>query len=245
MTGTPDSYAEYTRYAGDADGARDVRFTDWLRERAGADWTASTDHRFTRELADDILDDAVFRRYLVQDYRFVDHLTRLVGHAAATAPTIDARVRLAEFLAVVGTDENDYFERSFDALGVPPEERESPELTPTTRAFVDLVGRARTGGYAEALAVFVPAEWVYREWATRAAGGKRPARFYLAEWVDLHANEEFDAFVDWLRGQLDAVGPDLSSRRERRVDALFRRTVELEAAFFDAAYESRASNREG
>lgn len=42
--------------------------------------------------------------------------------------------------------------------------------------------------------------------------------------------------MTWLRGELDAVGPDLSPRRQRRVARLFERTVDLEAAFFDAAY---------
>lgn len=227
----PDTFAVY------AEERTEARFTDWLRERSEPRWSEATRHRFADELGDDTLTDTVFRRYLVQDYQFVDHLTRLISHAAETAPTIDARMQLAEFLTVVGTDENDYFERSFDALDVSRDQRETPELTPTTQAFADLIGRARTGGYAEALAVFVPAEWVYREWATWAAEGHRPERFYLTEWIDLHANEEFNIFVDWLREQLDAVGPELSPRRQERVDDLFQRAVDLEVAFFDAAYD--------
>jgi thiaminase/transcriptional activator TenA len=213
------------------------RYTDWLRARTGTDWAAATEHRFVRELGTDTLDDAAFQRYLVQDYAFVDALTSLIGHAAGHAPTIEARVELADFLTTVGTDENDYFQRSFDALEVPEADRTDPALTPTTRAFEDLIGRATWAGYAEALAVFAPAEWVYLEWATAAAEGDRPDRFYLDEWIDLHAIPVFREFVRWLRQQLDTVGPTLSPRRERRVDRLFRRTVELEVAFFDTAYE--------
>lgn len=224
---TPDHFA----------GSGHGRYTDWLRARTGTDWAEATEHRFVRELGTDTLDDAAFRRYLVQDYAFVDALTSLIGHAAGHAPTIEARVELADFLTTVGTDENDYFRRSFDALGVPEADRTDPASTPTTRAFEDLIGRTTRAGYAEALAVFVPAEWVYLEWATTAAEGDRPDRFYLDEWIDLHAIPAFREFVGWLREQLDAVGPTLSPRRERRVDRLFRRTVELEVALFDAAYE--------
>jgi thiaminase/transcriptional activator TenA len=74
-------------------------------------------------------------------------------------------------------------------------------------------------------------------WATRAAEGERSDRFYLDEWIDLHAIPAFESFVGWLRGQLDAVGPTLSPTRQREVARLFERTVELEVAFFDAAYE--------
>jgi thiaminase/transcriptional activator TenA len=213
------------------------RFTDWLRARSEPEWTEATDHRFTRELEADTVDPDAFRHYLVADYRFVQTLTSTIGYAAGQAPTVDAKARLGEFLAMIGTDETDYFQRSFDALDVPERERGGPPQRPVTREFDDLLRRAsHEGGYAETLAVFVPAEWIYLEWATRAADGERPDRFYLDEWIDLHAIGEFEAFVTWLRGQLDEVGPALSARRQRRVSRLFERTAELEVAFFNAAY---------
>jgi thiaminase/transcriptional activator TenA len=213
-------------------------FTEWLQSRSEPAWGDATEHRFTTELAADALDDAVYERYLVQDYQFVRTLTATVGHAAAEAPSMDARARLADFLSLVATDENDYFQRSFDALEVPIRARTDPERLPVTQHLSDLFQRAaRTGGYAETLAVLVPAEWIYKTWAVCAAEQERPDRFYLAEWIDLHANDEFVAFVDWLCGQLDEVGPKLSPRRQERVEELFTRTVDLEVAFFDAAYE--------
>lgn len=220
------------------------RFTDWLRARAESDWTAAVDHRFTHEVATGEIADAVFRRYLVQDYAFVGDLVGLLGHAVGEAPDPATRSRLVDFLAVLTDDEDDYFRRSFDALEVPESARASPDLVSPTAAFVDLLGRAaRVGGYAETLAVVVPAEWVYRSWATRAATEGGPERFYLREWIELHANEGFCETVAWLREELDAVGPRLSPRREARVADLFCRTATLERAFFDAAY-GEARDRE-
>ena len=83
-----------------------------------------------------------------------------------------------------------------DALDVPEAERGGLPQGRVVREFDDLLRRAsREGGYAESLAVFVPAKWVYLTWTTLATG------------------------------------------RQRRVARLFERTVELEVAFFDAAYE--------
>jgi len=227
----PERYAEY------ATERDDPRFTDWLQERAGPAWQAATEHRFTRELGDDELDDAVFRRYLVQDYAFLDELVGTFGYAVGQAPTMDARSELVDFLDTLTADENDYFERSFDALGVPENEYADPPLTPTTQAVLDLLGRAtREGGYPETLAVLVPAEWVYREWAT-AVAGRSPSRCYLAEWIDLHKGPAFEGFVDWLRSELDREGAAVSEHRRRRLERLFVRTVELEVAFFESAYE--------
>ena len=226
----PPTYAGYERNEADA------RFTDWLRKRAEPDWTRATTHQFTSQLADGTLDDAVFRRYLVQDYTFLESLVSLVGYAVGQAPDLAAKRELAGFLATLTSEENDYFERSFDALEVPAEDRNDPTLTETTRRFRTLIKRAAYGGgYAETLAVLVPAEWVYRQWAGRA-GTAEPDRFYLAEWIALHDNESFASFVEWLRRELDREGEALSARRQSRVDDLFSRTVALEVAFFDAAY---------
>lgn len=213
------------------------RFTDWLREQSEPTWTQAVEHRFTRELADETLDDAVFRRYLVQDYSFVDRFVGLLGYAIGRAPDLAARIRLSHFLAGVTSEENTYFQRSFDALGVAEKERTNPELKPPTRGFHELMKEAwEAGGYEEILAVLVVAEWVYVSWAT-AVKDRSPSKFYFSEWIDLHANDEFRDFVDWLRGQLDAHGPALSPDRREAVVQLFRRAVRLEKEFFDAAYE--------
>lgn len=232
----PDSYEQY------AAGHENARFTAWLRDRTEQQWTDATTHRFTRELGADDLDDAVFRRYLLQDYAFLDDLVSTFGYAVGQAPTMDARARLVDFLGTLTSDENDYFERSFEALDVHESEYHDPKRTETTRAFADLLGRAsRQGGYAETLAVLTPAEWIYREWAS-AVADQSPDRFYLAEWIDLHHGPAFEGFVDFLRDELDREGAAISDRRQHRLADIFARTVELEVAFFDAPYEPRGDS---
>jgi thiaminase/transcriptional activator TenA len=229
---TGDAFNDY------AESHDDPRFTDWLRERSEPAWSNAVDHRFTQELGAGTLDEAVMADYLRQDYAFVDTLVGVFGYAVGQAPTMAEKRRFVEFLDVVTDDEDDYFERSFNALDVPVERWQTPTRTETTESFIDLLLAAKQqGGYAETLAVLVPAEWIYRAWATREADD-RPEQFYFAEWIDLHANDGFVAFVSWLREQLDTVGPTLSPRRQQRVARLFERTVTHEVAFFDAAYES-------
>ncbi|MDS0261598.1 TenA family protein [Haloarcula sp. S1CR25-12] len=233
--------ATYADYASDRE---DPRFTDWLRAQSGDAWDDATAHEFVRELHDDTLDDAVFRRYLLQDYAFVETLVGVFGYAVGDAPTMDAKARLVDFLATVTSDEDDYFRRSFEALAVPEPRYEDPTLTASTAAFRDLLLRAaREGDYAETLAVLVPAEWVYLTWATDdgLATADGPDRFYLREWIELHAVPEFEAFVSWLRTELDREGAAASERRQAGLAELFCRTVDLEAAFFDAAYEGNHS----
>jgi thiaminase (transcriptional activator TenA) len=224
----------YAAYAADRE---DARFTEWLRERSEPTWTEAVEHRFTRELGEGTVDDEVFARYLVQDYAFVNSLVSLVGYGIGQAPTMAEKRPLVEFADAITDDEDDYFVRSFDALSVPESDRENPETHPVTAGFEDLLLRAaREGGYAETLAVLVPVEWVYLEWAT--AVGEYPGSAYLAEWIELHDNPGFVEVVAWLRDQLDSEGPRLSPRRQERVATLFARAVDYEVAFFEMVYES-------
>ncbi|WP_338729405.1 TenA family protein [Haladaptatus sp. DJG-WS-42] len=212
------------------------RFTERLRSHSEPAWTNATNHQFTHELAAGTLADDALRRYLIQDYAFVETLTGLVGSAVVTAPSMAEKRRLTDFLVTLTGAENDYFERSFAALSVDEAAWKDPQKLPVTQALEDLFVRAtHQGGYAESLAVLVPAEWVYLSWA-RPHRDAAPEKFYHEEWIAMHASAEFEAFVSWLRAQLDEQGATLSPQRTARVRRLFSRTVELEVAFFDAAY---------
>ncbi|WP_206536717.1 TenA family protein [Halovivax asiaticus] len=220
-------------YDPDADGA----FSEWLRDRS--DWEAATRHRFVAEYRDGDLPDDVFERYLVQDYQFLEAGARLTAHAASQAHTMAEMNTLAESLTVLTGGENDYFQRAFDELGVPEAGREAPKVHPTTAAFNDFMLRAATeGAYEESLAVTAAAEWVYRDWCSHVAdAGAEFDQWYLDEWIEIHVIDEFETYTDWLIDQLDTYGPRLSPERRARVADIFARTVDLEAAFFDAAYE--------
>ena len=65
---------------------------------------------------------------------------------------------------------------------------------------------ADTRSYAAALSVLVVAEWLYLDWASRAPQ-PLPNNFVHAEWIRLHDNSNFRGFVDFLRTELDRVGP--------------------------------------
>jgi thiaminase/transcriptional activator TenA len=209
-------------------------FSDRLREAAEPDWTRATTHRFTRELADDVLDPAVFRRYLIEDYRFVDALASLVGFAVGHAPAMPQRARLAGFLSVLTGAEDAFFKRAFAAAGVAEATWRAATCGPVTQGFAGLFAEAASVGYDEILAALLPVEWVYLDWATREAG-KRPRPHYQ-EWIALHDTPEFRDFVAWMRAEMDRLGPALPKARQDRLAALFRSAVALEVAFFDSAY---------
>ena len=225
-----DSNATWTTASG-------LRPTDWLRDQAEPDWRAATTHRFTQELIAGAVPRDVMIRYLVQDYAFIDGFAALLGRAISTAPDLPARLPLGRFMGMLCSAENTYFQRSFDALGVPAALRLNPPLSPAAQGFRALMAEAAASfAHADQLAVLCVAEWVYLSWA-RPARDIRPAEpFWCAEWVDLHASPYFEDFVEGLRAALDRAFIAADAAGRARAQDLFCRAATLERAFFDSAY---------
>lgn len=212
------------------------RFTDELREASEPFWSEATGHRFVRELFSGEIADAAMARYLVQDHRFLEDFLALLGAALAHADSFQARLVLGRFIGMVSGEENTYFLRSFEALGVSAEDRAAVPDTAPTAGFKSIMREAAdSGSYAVMLSVLTVAEWLYLDWAMKAPQ-PLPPRFIHAEWVTLHDNPGFRDFVAFLRAELDRTG----AADAARCRDIFTRAVRLEKAFFDAAFEGEA-----
>ncbi|MEP5762391.1 MAG: TenA family protein [Litoreibacter sp.] len=214
-----------------------MRATDLLKNSVQDDWDAVTDHQFCKELAEGTLPLDKMRRYLVQDYKFIDGFVRLLATAIVHAPTLADGVPMAQFLGLVTSTENTYFLRSFEALEISQADQNVPAV-PATRAFQDLMHAARTSGrYEQMLAVLVVAEWSYLAWANRYKNYSADLPFWFSEWIDLHTGDGFENVVNHLRDQLDSVWLQLSDDHKSKTTAMFHNAVQCERAFFDTAFK--------
>jgi thiaminase/transcriptional activator TenA len=160
----------------------------------------------------------------------------LLGAALASADTFEARLHFGRFTGAVSSEENTYFLHAFEALGVNEDRRVADPDTQASTGFKTIMHEAaETRSYAAVLSVLVVAEWLYLDWASRAPK-PLPNNFVHAEWITLHDNPEFHGFVDFLRAELDRVGP----AQEELCRDFFPRAVALELSFFEAAYADRA-----
>lgn len=208
-------------------------FVARLKAEFAEPWRASIEHRFVDELLSGTVSDEVMGRYLVQDHRFIDAFVTLVGAAVASADQFESRLRLGRFLGMVCSDENDYFLRSFTALGIGEERHDIPDAAPTAGFKALMKEAAATRSYAAIAAVLNVAEGLYLDWAQRLSDRSLPENFIHAEWITLHDNDFFVDFVGFLKTELGRVGP----QDEAVARDFFQRAVELELAFFNSAYE--------
>ena len=150
-----------------------LRFSESLRQACAVHWTRAVEHRFVRELGDGSIADDVMAGYLIQDHRFIDSFLVLLGAAIASSDRFESRLVLGRFLGVVCGEENTYFLRAFDALGVDVDARtRTPDTAPTAGFKALMREAAATRSYAATLAVLNVAEGLYLDWAQRVP---RPA----------------------------------------------------------------------
>lgn len=198
-------------------------------------WEAMQAHRFVCDIEQDRLPDDVFARYLVFEHRFVETAILIFGHAMMKAPGIAQRRWLIGVLHALSTAQLTSFEAAFAALGVraaPPGAALPPAVVAFDRGMLRM---AEDGDFDAVLTIMLAAEWMYATWCGRAAD--RPISSpELRRWVMLHAAPDFLAQAAWLRAQIDATIPDAAAFA--RMSALFRRALELEIGFHDAAYDT-------
>ena len=214
-----------------------ARPSEILRDGCLEDWEAATRHRFCAELANGSLPLEKMRRYLAQDYTFIDNFFRLAASAIHHAPTLPDRLPLAQFMGVLSGPENTYFQRAFEATGVPEEDRHNPVLLEPTVGFQNLMLEAsKSGNYGVMVAVLCVAEWSYLEWATPFAPPEPDLPFYFSEWIDLHAGDYFESVVEHLRSQLDSAYEKSDVHGRAAISEAFAKAVRLERDFFDMSY---------
>ncbi|MBI4339210.1 MAG: thiaminase II [Chloroflexi bacterium] len=209
-------------------------FSDDLRNAHHDLWERVVAHPFVQEMGDGSLPEEKFRRYFLQDYLFLGALAKVVALAVTKAPSLEAARPFSPFLHTLLNAENALFFRAFAALGVPPQEYQSAQPTPTGLGMAHfLLATAYDGTFQEIAAALLVTEWTYYDWATRLArAGKRHQQHMYQEWIDIHAAEELGEFVAAMRRIVD--GAPRSS--QARVAAVFRTALRYEYLFWDMAY---------
>jgi thiaminase/transcriptional activator TenA len=213
------------------------RFTDQLYEAARPLWDAQLEHPFVRGLADGSLPEETFRRWVLQDYRYLTEFSRIFAWAAAKADRLDSMSWYARALDLTLHTEMDLHRQYAARFGITPEELEAAPMWPTTRAYTDfLVRTAADGDMADLLAALLPCAWGYVHIARKLAHGEPPEDARYADWIGQYASDEFKEAADWLREELDRVSADATEEKKTRLREIFVLSSRYEGRFWDMCW---------
>ena len=199
----------------------------WKRNRDLAD--ACLSHPFLRGIASGELARERFQVYVEQDARFLEAFARAYALALAKSPDREGFLVFKELLAGVFEELNlhkSYAERWGTSL--------ESEPLPATNAYCDFLLRtASLEPVGHTAAAMTPCMRLYAFLGQQLVS-KLDSDSPYRDWVETYSSSSVEALASQLEGLLDRYGGD-----PERLVWLYRRAMELELAFFQAAWEAR------
>ena len=210
--------------------------TDALYEVARPIWEAQLAHPFVRGIGDGTLDVERFKRWVRQDYRYLEQFARVFAWAAK-ADRLESMRWYARVLDLTLNSEMELHRGYASRFGISRDELEREPMWPTTRAYTDfLVRTAADGDLSELLAALLPCAWGYAYLGQSLAAGPRPAEARYAEWIEQYASAEFAEAAAWLRGELDRLGDGLAPASQACLTELFVLSSRYEWQFWEMCW---------
>jgi len=201
--------------------------------RAGLD--AQLAHPTVRGIAAGTLDEAVFRRWLVQDWLFLHDYVRLFALAAARAPDAATLGRLVDLAHATWHDELSLHRAYAAEFGLTAADLDGRPKSRTCAAYTDFLLRtAATGDFADVLAALLPCMWGYSELGRAMAAAGMPAEPRYRRWVETYADPGFAELAAWCARMLDRAAEGLPAWRLAQLERRFTESLDHEVAFWDA-----------
>ncbi|WP_435127331.1 thiaminase II [Halobaculum sp. D14] len=225
-------------------------FSDHLLDTAEDCWDAQKRHPFVRELADGSLDEAAFRTWLEQDYRYLLDYARTFGVLGAKADDEETMAHCFDVARSIVEEELD-LHRSFAAeFGLTEADLAAVEKSPTCVAYTNFLLRtARERPLAVGAAAIYPCGQGYLDVAEHmaelaggdvdSAVGAGDVDHRYAPFIEKYTSDEFRDAVAWMRELVDRCAEDAPGLRDE-MEAAFRRSARLEHAFWEMAYASES-----
>jgi thiaminase/transcriptional activator TenA len=193
-------------------------------------------HPFVAGLTDGSLRRDRFRCYIVQDSHYLRGYARALTVCAAKAPKDTESAMFAEHATEAIAAERQMHAELLDGLGLTADEAASLPMTPATQAYVSyLLATAYQGCYAEAVAAVLPCYWIYARVGQHLQRGGSADPLYR-RWIDMYADDEYQAVVDAVLEVADRIGAQASERELGLMRRHFHTTARYEWMFWDAAY---------
>ena len=198
----------------------------WRQSRDLAD--ACLGHPFVQGIAAGDLARERFKIYVAQDAFYLESFARAYALALARSPDREGLDVFKDLLVGVFQElrlHQGYAERWGISL--------SPEPLPATSAYCDFLLRiASLDPVGHTVAAMTPCMRLYAFLGQELLAKLDPESPYR-EWVETYSSDEVEALASRLEGLLDRYGGD-----PEHLAKLYRRAMELELAFFQAAWEA-------
>jgi thiaminase/transcriptional activator TenA len=204
-------------------------------------WADQLEHPFVRGLGDGTLQEDRFRRWVLQDYRYLKEFARAFAWAAAKASRLESMAWYAEVLHLTLNTEMELHREYAARFDISVSDLEAEPMWPTTRAYTDfLVRTAADGDMLDLLAALLPCAWGYVYLARKLDEAGRPADQRYADWISQYASDEFADALDWLKREADRLAQGIDEEKKERLREIFLISTRYEWLFWEMCWKGES-----
>lgn len=212
-------------------------FSEALLDEGQPIWEAQYRHPFVTELADGTLDDAAFRHWIEQDYRYLLDYARTFAIASVKAREESTMAGLLDVAHVILEHEMDLHRSFAEEYGIDRSTLESTEKAPTCIAYTNfLVRTAHEQPLPVIAAAIYPCGKGYLDVARHMDSIATSTHRYTP-FIEKYTGTEFVDAVDWMTQLVDDMAETYPGERERMKRA-FLTSAKLEYQFWEMCYSN-------
>ncbi|KAA0914371.1 thiaminase II [Psychrobacter sp. ANT_WB68] len=201
-------------------------------------WNNYTQHNFVKQLAAGTLAPDSFRHYLIQDYLYLIHYTRVMALSVYKSDTLaQMRVGQAGINAMLDMEIGMYLDFCHH-WGIALEEVENaPESAVTIAYSRYILDAAMSGSLAELYAAIAPCLMGYGE-----IGKSIKKQGFIADnpyqlWIDVFSSDDFQAITAQNEAQINTLLADATPAQADKFQRLFNTAARMEVNFWQQALD--------
>jgi len=218
-----------------------MSLTDELYLIAEPLWAEQLDHPFVRGLGDGSLEEVRFKRWVLQDYRYLIEYARVFAWAVAKADRLDSMAWYSGVLDLTLNREMGLHREYAARFGLTTADLEAESMSPTTRAYTDFLLRTSADGdMLDLLAALLPCTWGYVYLARKLEASGPPGDQRYADWITQYTSDEFADALDWLRAETDRLAAGITEEKKERLREIFLTSTRYEGRFWEMCWSGES-----
>ena len=201
-------------------------------------WDDYIHHDFVKQLAAGTLALDSFRHYLVQDYLYLIHYTRVMALSVYKSDTLaQMRVGQAGINAMLDMEIAMYLDFCHQ-WNIPLEQVENAAESFVTIAYSRyILDAAMSGSLAELYAAIAPCLMGYGEIGKRIKDEGFITGNSYQPWIDVFSSDEFQAITAQNEAQINTLLADASPAQANKFQRLFNTAARMEVNFWQQALD--------
>ncbi|MFG6119910.1 thiaminase II [Thalassobacillus sp. B23F22_16] len=215
-----------------------MTFTESLRKENDAIFKEIFNHPFVDGIGKGKVPKEALKHYIKADFEYLNAFMHIYGIAVSKSSNRDDISLFHDQIGFVLNSETHPHHNFCEQAGVVYEDMQGYPLPPTADHYIKhMMYHAQTGDLAEILCALLPCPWTYLEIGQVLMEKYKPNDdhpFY--PWITFYAEAEVRGLTGKLCERLDRLAEEASGRQRIRMKEAFRKSCQLELAFWEMAY---------